>query len=113
MIRANNKLKARFGPETRFVVHPVPPAPFRATQESDFERLKNRLLTETLLAIAQPDLNVSIRRAANEAAALAWITFYPLLVFPGLFEEKLHHALRRDEHQARVYAQSRELAAVQ
>jgi hypothetical protein len=31
---------------------------------------------------------VRLRRAANEAAALAWMTSYPVLVFPVLFEEK-------------------------
>jgi hypothetical protein len=109
MNRAHTKLRARFSPETRFEVEPVPPAPFRATQESDFERLKSRLLTETLLATARPELTVAIRRAANEAAALAWVTFYPLLVFPGLFEEKLRYAVNHAERQARVYADSHEL----
>jgi hypothetical protein len=113
MNRSHPKLRADFGPETRFEVRPAPPAPFRATQESEFERLKNRLLTETLLATARPELNAPIRRAANEAAALAWVTFYPLLVFPGLFEEKLSHALRHAERQARVYANSHQLAAAE
>ena len=71
MNKTTNKLRAKFSPETRFELRPTPPAPFRATQEDEFERLKNRLLTETLLATAQPELNVAIRRAANEAAALA------------------------------------------
>jgi hypothetical protein len=111
MIRTNTKLRARFGPETRFEVRPAPPAPFRATLESDFDRLKNRLLTETLLAAGNPDLNAAIRRAANEAAALAWVTFYPLLMFPGLFEEKLVYAFRHAERQTRVLAASPELVA--
>lgn len=111
MNKTNHRLPARFGPETRFEVRPAPPAPFRATQETEFERLKNRLLTETLLAIAKPELNVSVRRAANEAAALAWVTFYPLLVFPALFEEKLRHAVSHAERQARVYAAGRELVS--
>lgn len=111
MIKLPTKLKARFGPETRFAVLPVPPAPFRATQESDFERLKSRLLTETLLSTGRPEFNATIRRAANEAAALAWVTFYPLLVFPGLFEEKLHHALRHGGSSAKVHAPNQELIA--
>ena len=109
MNQINHKLPAEFSRETRFEVRPAPPAPFRADVESEFERLKNRLLTETLLATAQPHLNPAIRRAANEAAALAWVTFYPLLVFPALFEEKLRHALKQAERQARIYAHSREL----
>jgi hypothetical protein len=111
MNRTNNRLRAEFRPETRFEVHPAPPAPFRATQETEFERLKSRLLTETLLATARPELNTAIRRAANEAAALAWVTFYPLLVFPNLFEEKTRHAVHHAARQARVYADSRDLIA--
>jgi len=107
--RTNHRLRAEFSPDTRFEVRPTPVAPFRATQENDFERLKNRLVTETLLATAKPDQNATVRRAANEAAALAWVTFYPLLVFPTLFDEKLQNAFRHAERQARVYASSREL----
>lgn len=109
MNKTNNKLRAEFSPETRFAVRPAPPTPFRATQETEFERLKSRLLTEKLLATARPEVNVAIRRAANEAAALAWVTFYPLLVFPTLFEEKIRSAIRHAERQARVYANSPEL----
>jgi len=113
MNHAIHKLPAEFSRETRFEVRPAPPAPFRANLETEFERLKSRLLTETLLATAQPELNPVIRRAANEAAALAWVTFYPLLVFPALFEEKLGHALRHAERQARIYVHRRELVAAE
>jgi hypothetical protein len=111
MNTTNNRLRAEFSPETRFVVRPAPPAPFRATLETEFERLKNRLLTERLLHTARPELNAPIRRAANEAAALAWVTFYPLLVFPALFEEKIRAALCQAERQARVLAHSRQFVA--
>ena len=53
-----------------------------------------------------------MRRAANEAAALAWATLYPLLVFPVLFEEKIEAALRQAERQARILESSRELLSV-
>jgi|SRR6516162_8488593 hypothetical protein len=86
-------------------------APFRATLETDFERLKNGLLARQLDALERPELNAAIRRAANEAAALAWVTFYPLLVFPALFEEKIATAIRQAGRQARVYANSRNLLA--
>lgn len=111
MNRTTNKLRAKFAPEARFELRPTPPAPFRATQETEFERLKSRLLTETLLATGEPQLNAEIRRAANEAAALAWVTYYPLLVFPTLFEEKTSRALRQAERQARIIARSTSLAA--
>src|SRR5580700_11792864 len=106
MNKTTNKIRAKFRPETPVELRPTPPAPFRATQETEFERLKNRLLTETLPATARPELNALIRRAANEAAALAWVTFYPLLVFPALFEEKTSQALRQAERQARIYSRS-------
>jgi hypothetical protein len=53
-----------------------------------------------------------LRRAANEAAALAWASIYPLLVFPVLFEEKTQAALRQAERQARIFKSSCELLAV-
>jgi hypothetical protein len=108
----NNKLKRvnlKFAPEIRFPVRPAPVAPFRATLENEFERLKSRLLAERLAASERPELAAPLRRAANEAAALAWVTFYPLLVFPTLFEEKTRVALRQAERQTRIYASSPEL----
>jgi hypothetical protein len=108
----NRRVPTRFGPETRFEVKPVPPAPFRATQETELERLKNRLLLGLLTELAEPEVNVYVRRAANEAAALAWVTPYPLLTFPGLFEEKAETALLYAERQNRVRARSAELVLV-
>jgi hypothetical protein len=87
------RVPTEFGPETGFEVRPAPAAPFRAVQESRFERLKRELLNECLTTSWQPELNSSLRRAANEAAALAWMTPYPLLVFPVLFEERTLAAL--------------------
>jgi hypothetical protein len=99
-----------FGPETRFELRPAPPAPVRATLETEFERLKNKLLAEQLIA-ATPELNAPLRRAANDAAALAWATVFPLLVFPVLFEEKTGAAVLRVRRQARIYANSQIVAA--
>lgn len=106
-----NKLATRFAPETRFELRPLTPTPFRANLENEFERLKARLLAEQLELAEQPELNAPIRRAANEAAALAWVTFYPLLVFPELFTEKIGQAMRHAKRQARIYANTRELLA--
>ncbi len=107
----NNQMTARFAPETRFELRLVPPAPFRASLESDFELLKNQLLDEQLDVNEAAELSAPLRRAANEAAALAWVTRYPLLVFPALFEEKIAAAVRQAKRQARIYAHSRELVA--
>ena len=84
-----------FAPETRFKVIPTPAAPFRATVETAFERLKNKLLLERLQSLPNPRWNSQLRGVANEAAALAWVTSYPLLVFPGLFQETAEIALAR------------------
>jgi hypothetical protein len=105
------KVTAGFALETRFALQPVTASPFRANFESEFERLKNRLLAETLGQAERPELKVPLRRAANDAAALAWVTFYPLLVFPVLFEEKSRAAVRQAAKQARIYAHSREIIA--
>ncbi len=105
------RVPARFGPEVGFEVRPNPPAPFRARQEAEFERLKAQLLEERLEARQEPGFDRQLRRAANEAAALAWVTRYPLLVFPALFEEKADAALLRAERQEQILQRSRELLA--
>ena len=98
-----------FGPDTRFEVKPAPPAPFRELHENQFEQLKARLLGQRLEALWEPELGTQVRRAANEAAAIAWITPYPMLVFPALFEEKAETALRVVERQEYVARRSRAL----
>ena len=88
MNKRYRRVPAEFGPETRFEIDPTPPAPFRAVQENRFELLKVTLLEERLKTLLKPELSAQVRRAANEAAAVAWVTPYPLLVFPLLFDEK-------------------------
>jgi hypothetical protein len=112
MKRNTNRVPTRFGPETRFEIKPAPPAPFRATQETRFERLKEELLLARLATLPAPELNPYLRRAANEAAALAWVTPYPLLFFPALFEEKADDALVRVGRQQDISQRSRALLAV-
>ncbi len=108
----SRRLAASFGPETGFEVRPVPPAPFREWHEDELETLKKRLLRERLENGWDLESNRVVRRAANEAAALAWVTRYPLLVFPNLFEEKVEVALEHSERQAEIRKLSRELLAV-
>jgi hypothetical protein len=81
-------------------------------QENRFEELKNRLLRERLSRAAEPGWESLLRRAANEAAALAWVTPYPLLVFPDLFAEKAESAVRVALKQARTFRQTRKLLLV-
>jgi hypothetical protein len=101
-------LQAEFGAETRFELQPVDT--FRAIHENEFERLKARLLT-----IRQQEAGAKweapLRDAANEAAALAWTTPAPLLVFPVLFEEKAAAAVLQNQRQARILKKSRDLLA--
>ena len=106
------RLRAEFGPEVRFEVKPEPPGPFRVAQESRFEALKAQLLAERLGQVWKPEWHGSVRGAANEAAALAWVTPYPLLVFPVLFEEKSDAALARFVRQAQIRQHSQELLLV-
>lgn len=106
------RLPATFEPETRFEVLPLPAAPFRALQDDPLERLKTELLAKRLEEAGEPEVNSLLRRAANEAAAVAWLTPYPTLVFPVLFEEKSQAALLVADRQLQVRQRSRELLAV-
>lgn len=93
----------------QFAVQPEPPAPFTRTGQNELERLKNRLLHAALDGVSSPLLAAPIRRAANEAAALAWLEAHPLLVFPSLFEEKVKAARRRAHRQQLIQARSSDL----
>ncbi|HEX7469435.1 MAG TPA: hypothetical protein VF437_01675 [Verrucomicrobiae bacterium] len=106
------RVPTKSGPETRFELRPVPPAPCRALQENELERLKNYLLRTRLETLPEAGYNAYLRRAANEAAALAWVTPYPTLVFPALFEEKAETALLQAEKQERIRERSALLLAV-
>ena len=112
-MKTNYKLvPTQFGPKIGFEIKPVPVAPFRANLETRFEWLKNELLRQQLEETVDGRLNSPLRRAANEAAALAWVTPFPLLVFPVLFEEKTQEALLRLDRQEQIHQRSRELLAV-
>jgi hypothetical protein len=106
MNKSYGKLRARFAPEVYFDVDPVP---FRAKKDIELENLKARLLQQLLGEIADPAQNTAVRRAANDAAALAWVTAYPLLVFPALLEEKARAALRQGRRQAGIRRRSANL----
>jgi len=99
-------LQAEFGAETRF--EPPPATPFRVTADAEFERLKGRLLAGCLQATGAK-WETPLRDAAAEAAALAWTTPVPWLVFPALFEEKAATAILQGKRQARILEKSREL----
>ena len=111
MNKKYRRVPTKFGPEMGFEVKPTPPGPFRARQEAELERLKVQLLAERLEASWESQLASRLQHAANEAAALAWVTQYPLLVFPALFEEMAETALLRAQRQEQVRQRSRVLLA--
>jgi len=65
----------------------------------DVNLLKERLLDEHLRAISDPELRRSLHLAANESAALAWTTAYPLLVLPELMAERSQATETRHDRQ--------------
>jgi hypothetical protein len=103
MKETTKRVRTRFARQVRFEPKTTP---FRAEQTSDLERLKNRLLRELLENTTNPDENVLLRRAANDAAALAWVTQYPLLLLPALLEEKARAALVQLKRQAQIRRRS-------
>ncbi len=103
------RVATRFAPETRF---DVAPARLRARRNIELEELKARLLQEQLRSVWETRRTFQLRRAADEAAALAWVTAHPLLVFPSLFEEKARAALLQVARQDKVRQRSRELLVV-
>ncbi|PWU14834.1 MAG: hypothetical protein C5B50_16495 [Verrucomicrobia bacterium] len=106
MSKAYKRVPTKFGPEITFDVRPGTVASFRAAQEARLELLKKHLLREQLRATADAAANRSVRVAAAEAAALAWVTPYPLLVFPLLFEEKAQAARFRVQRQKQLFERS-------
>lgn len=112
MNRYYQRVPTRFAPEVKFEVAAGPPPPFRARQDAELERLKKQLLEERRDEAWDSRLRGALRRAANDAAALAWVTPYPLLVYPVLFDEKAEAALRQAQRQNQMRARSRELLAV-
>jgi hypothetical protein len=68
------------------------------------EELKQRLLQET--AWARSTNLTCLRRAADDAASLAWTTAFPLLVLPELFSEKAAEASIRSQRQRDIRQRS-------
>jgi hypothetical protein len=104
-VRNGNKVvKTRFGPETRFELGPPAPGPVpvRGPAENELEQLKARLLGQLLSPATDPGVNAALRRAANEAASVAWFTPFPLLVFPTLLEEMAASARLQQKRQREI-----------
>jgi len=74
-------------------------APMRGQLEFELEHLKDRLLKPIVETVSNSKLVEELAWAANEAAALAWLTACPILVLPTLLEEKICAALKKWEKQ--------------
>lgn len=101
------KLNTRFLPETRFNLKPHPAVSFRGGRETELEQVKEALLRDLLAQTAEGGLYAPLRRAANEAAALAWTTPYPLLFLPALLEEKAALARHQFQRQQAILRRGR------
>jgi hypothetical protein len=73
----------------------------RATLE--LERLRECLLYEHTRVVSDAKVQTWLKRAAEEAASIAWATPYPFLVLPILLDEKLSDARRKAEVQKSIY----------
>ena len=104
--KTNDRLRTKFAREVRFEVKP---ALNRVVETQELDNLKQRLLRRLLEQSNDTRQNTGLRRAANDAAALAWVTQYPLLTFPVLLEEKARTAAVQYHRQQRVRQRSQTL----
>ena len=91
---------------------PAPPARRSVTGvNAHFEELKRRLLQAYLTGDDAPTVALA-RRAALDAAAVAWLTPFPLLALPELLGEKLAAAREQARRQAAIRRRSQALLAL-
>src|SRR3954465_10896241 len=105
MKTTRKRTRPRAEKPTRLPSDELPSPPFG--QGTELERLKERLLEQLLPQTThRPDLSSAYRRAANDAVSLAWVTPFPLLVLPVLFEEKAAEAQAQAERQRTILVES-------
>lgn len=104
------KVPTRFESETWFDVV-IPAAPFRGAEERKLDQFKNQLMEQMSISSAKGDLLSRYQHAATEAATLAWMTPYPLLVLPVLLEEKILAAKLHAERQSVIRGKSQLIMA--
>ena len=71
--------------------------------DSALEVLKLRLLLQRLDEVSNVNLHARVIREAELAAAAARREGYPLLLFPCLFEEQVHAALKQEQRWGAQY----------
>jgi hypothetical protein len=79
----------------------------RVTESECVELLKQRLLRDRLASVADPELRRWLVLAAEDSAAVAWTTPFPLLVLPELIEERARAAQVRVERQRNILQRGR------
>jgi hypothetical protein len=107
-----NRVPTHFGPNTRFAPNIHAARSARDAAGNELAQLKERLLAAELQRTTNLETNVLLRRAANEAVSLVWLTPYPLLLLPALFAEKALAARQAASRQAVIRARSSELLAL-
>lgn len=112
MKTTNNRVETRFGPPMRFKLKPGGAKPSKGGHEEAFEQLKERLLTDELTRAATTAAGPALRRAAMDAAAVAWTTRYPLLVLPELLREKAAAAHAYARRQRTILRRSQSLLSL-
>ena len=108
----DNRLPTQFASETIFAPPVLTGVPFRGQAATELDEFKHRLLARELARTTSLEQNVGLQRAANDAAALVWLTPYPLLLLPVLFEEKARAARLKVGRQALIRERSTGLLAL-
>jgi len=96
MKKTKFKLRTNWEPPVAFAAD----LPWLTAQTTQLEQLKQRLLGDLTQSTTQTPLRQAYRRAADDAASLAWLTPFPLLFLPALLEEKAAEARLRTQKQA-------------
>jgi len=103
-----NRLKAEFENDEGFAV-PINSFPARGGIETELEMLKAQVLHRLICEKPETVFRIPLQRAVGDASALAWLTPYPLLLFPVLAEEKAESAVRRIRRQHEIRRRSEAL----
>ena len=90
----------------------LPPRFERRELETRFADMKDELLNELLEETETLDLHPRFKQAANEAAGLAWMTEFPLLVYPELFGEIAKRERVNQHRQRQILAKTDHLQPV-
>ena len=108
--RSGQRVPTRFGRPTRFELSPKVVSLSDQEAQQAFHQLQARLVQPVLTEADDPTTQRQLRLAANEAAAVAWTTPYPLLLLPVLLEEKTEEARRYLQRQEEVHDSNSVLA---